>query len=443
MPGYNQSTNRYTLAGTSYDARGNLLNDTFHTYTWNVYGKLATVDGTTTLTNDANDRVVEKSVSGVFSEIEYSLLGKACVMNGRTQTRCYVPLPGGEVFSPGPDTFWHMDWLGTVRLASSAPNRTITFDRAFAPFGETYNTVTGGTSNPEFAGLTQDTISGEYDTDAREYHPTQGRWISPDPLGMQAGDPSNPQSWNLYAYVINNPLVASDPDGLDCVYLNDTGTGVEAGGIDQNSDVNECASHHGYWIPGTVVPSSLMFDPDNDTIGAISNVNGFLEFTASYNGQFGNQQQSVGLGTADTPVDAFVFTAPDDLSPRARAIFQLAYLETAHDLGCAGLGFAAGDAGAAFFKAGQPVAGIKRFRTPGTTVGPSPISQALRETFPQRVPGGIQIPTPVGGPGTGTPFRIARTASVGAAIGRYAPFVGVATTAYGLYKLNSCLNTKP
>jgi len=216
-PGYNQSTNRYTLAGTTYDAAGNLLNDTFHLYTWNVYGKLATVDSTTTLTNDANDRVVEKNASGTIREIEYSPMGKACVMNGATQVQCYVPLPGGEILSPGPDTFWHVDWLGSVRLGSSASTRAITLDRAFAPFGEMYNTVTGGTANPQFAGLTQDTITGEYDTDAREYHPSQGRWISPDPLEMGVGNPSDPQSWDLYAYVMNNPLAATDPTGLQCV----------------------------------------------------------------------------------------------------------------------------------------------------------------------------------------------------------------------------------
>src|SRR5438552_4003105 len=70
--------------------------------------------------------------------------------------RAYVPLPGGEVFSPSPDTFWHKDWLGSVRLAS-VNNRTITFDRAFAPFGEMYDTVAGSTSNADFTGDTQDT----------------------------------------------------------------------------------------------------------------------------------------------------------------------------------------------------------------------------------------------------------------------------------------------
>lgn len=48
-----------------------------------------------------------------------------------------------------------------------------------------------------------------------------GRWLSPDPAGMAAVDPSDPQSWNRYAYVRNSPLNHTDrlglgDDGGDC-----------------------------------------------------------------------------------------------------------------------------------------------------------------------------------------------------------------------------------
>jgi len=78
-----------------------------------------------------------------------------------------------------------------------------------------YNTVIDGTSNPNFTGDTQDTISGEFDTHYRQLHPSQGRWISPDPAGLRAVDPMNPQTWNRYMYVRNNPLSWADPSGLD------------------------------------------------------------------------------------------------------------------------------------------------------------------------------------------------------------------------------------
>jgi len=37
--------------------------------------------------------------------------------------------------------------------------------------------------------------------------------MSPDPL-LNSGWPSNPQTWNRYAYALNNPLAVTDPTGL-------------------------------------------------------------------------------------------------------------------------------------------------------------------------------------------------------------------------------------
>jgi RHS repeat-associated protein len=56
---------------------------------------------------------------------------------------------------------------------------------------------------------------GLFDFDFRKYRPAHGRWISPDPAGLAAVDPSDPQSWNRYAYVGNRPLNSVDPLGLD------------------------------------------------------------------------------------------------------------------------------------------------------------------------------------------------------------------------------------
>lgn len=54
---------------------------------------------------------------------------------------------------------------------------------------------------------------------ARYYSSAQGRFTSPDPLSAPAsGHPRIPQSWNLYAYVLNNPLKLVDPDGLMWIY---------------------------------------------------------------------------------------------------------------------------------------------------------------------------------------------------------------------------------
>ncbi len=57
--------------------------------------------------------------------------------------------------------------------------------------------------------------AGSYDFLMREYSPTQSRWWTPDPAGLAAADPNDPQSWNQFAYVAGTPLTAVDPLGLD------------------------------------------------------------------------------------------------------------------------------------------------------------------------------------------------------------------------------------
>jgi RHS repeat-associated protein len=60
---------------------------------------------------------------------------------------------------------------------------------------------------------------------ARYYSGAQGRFISPDPMG---GKIANPQSFNRYAYVLNNPLKFTDPTGLyECLGSDRQCSGLE------------------------------------------------------------------------------------------------------------------------------------------------------------------------------------------------------------------------
>lgn len=187
--------------------------DGSHTYTWDAEAHPLTADSVN-LTYDALGRMVEQNRSGSFTEIVYSPSGgKLALMNGASLQKAIIPLPSGGVAvysSSGLLYYGHSDHLGSARLGST-PSRTTYFDLAYAPFGETY--ATSGAVDPAFTGQRQDTSSGLFDFPVREYS-IQGRWSSPDPAGFDAVSPSNPQTWNRYAYVINAPLAAVDPLGM-------------------------------------------------------------------------------------------------------------------------------------------------------------------------------------------------------------------------------------
>jgi RHS repeat-associated protein len=100
----------------------------------------------------------------------------------------------------------------------------------YLPFGEELIAPTSGRSAAQgYAGgdaVRQQFTSKERDIEtgldyflARYYATSQGRFTSADPLSAPAcAHPNIPQSWNLYTYVLNNPLKLVDPDGLMWVY---------------------------------------------------------------------------------------------------------------------------------------------------------------------------------------------------------------------------------
>ncbi|HUI74594.1 MAG TPA: RHS repeat-associated core domain-containing protein [Candidatus Acidoferrum sp.] len=232
---YSSGTNRITCIGGSgqnctggviptYDSNGNVTNDGFHNYTWDADGHAVTVDSglsdAVSLTFDALGRMVEQNRSGTYTQIAYSPTSrKLALMSGQTLQKATVPLAGSAfaVYNSGGLLYYsHPDMLGSIRLATT-PARGMYFDTAYAPFGETYAST--GTLDPAYTGQMndtahrQDTAGGLYDFPAREYS-TQGRWPSPDPLGVASTCLKDPQSQDRYAYVRNNPISYIDPQGL-------------------------------------------------------------------------------------------------------------------------------------------------------------------------------------------------------------------------------------
>ncbi len=189
----------------------------------------------TTAVYDAFTRLVEiQGSSGDHTQMVYAPDGfKFAYMNGQTVEKYIAPLAAGlqAVYlaaTPAAPAFWrHSDWLGTVRL-DSTPAQGVYFDGGWAPFGEYYAGT--GTSDRVFTGQRQDVVGGIWDFMFRQYSPAQGRWMVPDPAGLAAVDITNPQTWNRYAYVGNNPLSNVDPLGLNWIDGN--------GGCDYTGDSN-------------------------------------------------------------------------------------------------------------------------------------------------------------------------------------------------------------
>jgi RHS repeat-associated protein len=97
--------------------------------------------------------------------------------------------------------------------------------RDFLPFGEEL-TIGGRNDLPSYApasprqsftGYEKDLETGMDYAQARYYAGGQGRFISVDPK-LASGRTHNPQTWNRYAYVGNNPTIITDPLGLDWWY---------------------------------------------------------------------------------------------------------------------------------------------------------------------------------------------------------------------------------
>jgi len=210
--GYNSSNNRYSSSAFTYDANGRLTNDTFDSpIAWDIEGNIVT-QSSTAFAYDGLGRTAGSVVGGVWTNYIYAPGGGlvATANNSGGIQKMFVPLPmPTAVYSGGAlQQYRRNDWQGSVRVAST-PSQGPFSDVAYASFGEPYSPQ--GTTNNQYAGLTSDISSGtEQVSLSRRYHPTEGRWISPDSIIPNV---FNPQSFNSYAYVGNSPVIAIDPGG--------------------------------------------------------------------------------------------------------------------------------------------------------------------------------------------------------------------------------------
>jgi RHS repeat-associated protein len=144
------------------------------------------------------------------------------------------------------------DWLGTRRVQTDYEG-VVEQTCSSLPFGDTL-ACSGSTVAPtehHFTGKERDTESGNDYFGARYYGSTMGRFLSPDPSGLTHADITNPQSFNLYSYVYNNPLINIDPSGMECVWDDgsyDASDDPDTAAVDAFGQHSNCANQGGTWV---------------------------------------------------------------------------------------------------------------------------------------------------------------------------------------------------
>ena len=267
-----------------YDPAGNVINDGTNQYLYDGDGRICAVAqyvpvlGTFTYTGYLYDAEGTRVAKG-------SLTAWSCdpALNGFQTTNDYVLGPGGEqaaemgvdVNSGSANTlvwqhtnvwaagaliatydndglhFYFNDPLGTRRVQTDYAG-VVEQKCQSLPFGDGESCGTTPTEHL-FTGKERDTESGNDYFGARYYASGMGRFMSPDPAGVAFSSLSNPQSWNLYSYVLNNPLIHVDPDGRECAW--------EDGSFDSKDDP-DTGSYSGCSAAG-----GIYYDPSTFNLG--------------------------------------------------------------------------------------------------------------------------------------------------------------------------------
>jgi RHS repeat-associated protein len=206
----NQLIQRGTTAFT-YDNHGNLLTDGANTYSWDARNRLAAITGATeaTLQYDASGRRSSKTVNGQSTQYLYDGADVVQELVGGNPTANI--LNGSRIDEPhqcscnGANNTLLPDALGNVLALGDALDATQT-QYTYDAFGNTTSNGVPSSNNSQYTGRENDG-TGLYYYRARYYSPALQRFISEDPIGFDGGD------LNLYAYVGNDPINASDPFG--------------------------------------------------------------------------------------------------------------------------------------------------------------------------------------------------------------------------------------
>jgi RHS repeat-associated protein len=212
---YDEATNRITTGQYTYDLNGNITAapavgnaPAISGIQWDVLDRIAqvTVNGTTKYYKyDAFGRRMESRTGQNGVPRIYFYDGKGRVLAeydtyywGATPARKYVYFAGQQLGQ-------YKDRVGSVRNTNGGTSSH------YYPFGEEITSTAN--DRYKFAETYRDSDTGLDYALNRYYASGIGRFLSPDPY-KASGGPADPQSWNRYAYVQNDPVNSYDPLGL-------------------------------------------------------------------------------------------------------------------------------------------------------------------------------------------------------------------------------------
>jgi RHS repeat-associated protein len=214
------SNNQLSATGFSYDASGNLVADGRNNYGINAESQIKSVSGFAgvTYTYDGDGHRVEKSNGKLYWYGTGSDALMETDLSGNL-TYEYIFFGGKRVArrdSSGNVVYYAADHLGTSRVVASSTG-AILDQSDFYPFGGERVLSASSGNTYKFTGKERDAESGLDNFGARYDASSMGRFMTPD--SPSYSNHKNPQSWNLYAYALNNPVSFRDADGhkIDCV----------------------------------------------------------------------------------------------------------------------------------------------------------------------------------------------------------------------------------
>lgn len=224
---FDTSTNRLItqpIGGlANYDGTGNLKRL--------AGGPGASGPGTHDLSYDGENRIYESNRFGEITSYVYDGFGRRVKRSGTVPAYFAYDVSGNLLMEESADvestgvSYVTQDHLGSTRVVTDKDGNVVRrYD--YAPFGEDLKLAGGRTVAQKYSGsdaemkdkirFTGKERDGETGLDyfgARCMASPQGRFTSPDgPLVDQHA--TDPQSWNLYGYVRNNPLRLVDEDGF-------------------------------------------------------------------------------------------------------------------------------------------------------------------------------------------------------------------------------------